>query len=394
MAVKVGSARSDERGKITGGKAGDQKSGREVSTQTWYKHAKGWRVFRCIIPEARPLIAKFMKQACDNDNIGYDQYQRTGKGSLRSLLAKFSYSIKSVSSKCETDCSALVNDCITCALRELGRNDKIPNFTTSSEAKVLLNTGLFVELTGSKYTDKPDFLAAGDVLVTRKKGHTVIVLNDGDKVEGSTPVINITYSLGDRTLRRGMSGADVKELQNMLKELGYEEELGKVDGSFGEKTEAVVKAFQEDHNCDVDGEVGKQTLAALKNASNKTEVKNDTVSDNAIAITGGSVNIRKGPDKNYGPYKTAYKGDKFERVNSSDWVCVEYKDAAYWVSAKYVNNGVCTASSLNVRRGPGTEYTSIGSVKKGYEFKMIETDGWIPIAIGGAVYWVSAKYAE
>lgn len=389
MAVKVGSARSDERGKITGGQAGDQNKGREVSTQNWYKHGKGWRVFRCIIPEARPLIAKYMQQACDNNNIGYDQYGRT---SLRKLLSKFNYIIKNVTTKTETDCSALVGDCITCALRELGRNDTIPNFNTSSEPKVLLNTGLFVELTGSKYTDKSDFLAAGDVLVTRKKGHTVIVLNDGPNVEGgaptvSAPVVNTTYSLGDRILKNGMKGADVKELQQMLEQLGYE--LGEIDGDFGSKTKNAVEAFQEDHNCKVDGEVGKETLTALKNVAKKPEASNNT-----ITIMGNSVNIRKGPSTTYDMYKIAHKGDKFERVASADWACIEYKDAAYWVSANYVKNGVCTASSLNIRRGPGTGYTTIGSVKRGYEFNMIEINGWVPINIGGAVYWVSAKYAE
>ena len=43
--VRVGSARIDERGKAYGGRAGDQ-TGRELSTQKWYLHKKGWRVFR------------------------------------------------------------------------------------------------------------------------------------------------------------------------------------------------------------------------------------------------------------------------------------------------------------------------------------------------------------
>ena len=36
--VRVGSARSNENGGINGGKPGDQKNGREVSTQDWYLH--------------------------------------------------------------------------------------------------------------------------------------------------------------------------------------------------------------------------------------------------------------------------------------------------------------------------------------------------------------------
>ena len=41
MAVIVGSARIDEKGNATGGQAGDQKSGKEVSTQNYYVHSKG-----------------------------------------------------------------------------------------------------------------------------------------------------------------------------------------------------------------------------------------------------------------------------------------------------------------------------------------------------------------
>ena len=72
MAVKVGSARIDENGKIHGGRAGDQ-NGKEVSTQSWYKHKKGWRVLRCKNADKAEKIARAMQAACDNANIGYDQ---------------------------------------------------------------------------------------------------------------------------------------------------------------------------------------------------------------------------------------------------------------------------------------------------------------------------------
>lgn len=47
MAVKLAAANIDERGKATGGKAGDQTS-REVCVRAYYVHSKGWRVFRPI----------------------------------------------------------------------------------------------------------------------------------------------------------------------------------------------------------------------------------------------------------------------------------------------------------------------------------------------------------
>jgi hypothetical protein len=36
----------------------------------------------------------------------------------------------------------------------------------------------------------------------------------------------------------------------------------------------------------------------------------------------------------------------------------------------------------------------VDAVKKGYKFGEIDTNGWVPININGAIYWVSAKYAE
>lgn len=329
MAVKIGSARSDERGKITGGKAGDQKNGNEVSIQNWYKHSKGWRVFRCVIPEMRPLIAKFMQEACDNNNIGYDQYQRTGSGSLRDLLAKFSYKIKSVSAKCETDCSALVADCITCALRAIGRTDKIPNFNTSSLPATLLKTKLFVEMTGTKYTDGSSYLMAGDILCTKKKGHTVIVLNDGTKASSTTSSTSTVkkYKLGDRILKNGMSGADVKELQNGLTKLGFK--LGEVDGKFGDKTEKAVKEFQLVYKLAVDGHVGPKTISAMNNALSKMKV---------VHISGGNCHARKGPEKSYDSLGTAREGKTFEYLgdtSSNGWLKIKFNDKEAWVSGKY-----------------------------------------------------------
>jgi len=45
MSVKLGSARIDENGQAHGGAAGDQ-IGKEVSTQSWYAHSKGWVLLR------------------------------------------------------------------------------------------------------------------------------------------------------------------------------------------------------------------------------------------------------------------------------------------------------------------------------------------------------------
>ena len=70
--------------------------------------------------------------------------------------------------------------------------------------------------------------------------------------------------LGTRLLRRTspyMRGDDVKTLQSMLNVLGFD--CGAVDGIFGDKTRAGVKAFQQANGLAVDGIVGPLTRAAL-----------------------------------------------------------------------------------------------------------------------------------
>ena len=61
--------------------------------------------------------------------------------------------------------------------------------------------------------------------------------------------------------KKGMSGVQVKGLQTMLKEYGYYSAA--IDGSFGDKTEAAVKAFQKAEGLTVDGIVGEKTWARL-----------------------------------------------------------------------------------------------------------------------------------
>ncbi|MDD6049862.1 MAG: peptidoglycan-binding protein [Clostridiales bacterium] len=62
-------------------------------------------------------------------------------------------------------------------------------------------------------------------------------------------------------LKRGDKGAEVKEVQTALKNLGYA--VGKVDGSYGAKTQAAVKLFQARNGMTVDGKVGQRTLDRL-----------------------------------------------------------------------------------------------------------------------------------
>ena len=133
----------------------------------------------------------------------------------------------------------------------------------------MLATGAFVELSGGKYTDRSDYLRKGDVLVTRTQGHTVVVLNDGGKAMLDDPVKE--FALGDRLLKKGMAGADVKALQESLLKLGYALPKHGADGDYGSETVAAVTAFQKAEGLTEDGCYGDKTHAELMDALSDLE---------------------------------------------------------------------------------------------------------------------------
>lgn len=69
------------------------------------------------------------------------------------------------------------------------------------------------------------------------------------------------------TIRRGSKGTDVKEMQTMLYNLGYNLGSYGIDGDFGRATEAAVKEFQRDHKLNQDGVCGPLTWDELEKAN-------------------------------------------------------------------------------------------------------------------------------
>lgn len=173
MSVKIGSARIDENGRASGGMAGDQ-TGREVAEENWYRHPLGWILIRAKTAAMREKLARNMEAACDNPYIGYDQSQNT---SLWNVVKGYAYDCAKVRTACETDCARLVRVCCWYA------GSKPKDFYTASEVDALKATGDFDILTADKYTKTSSNLMRGDILVTKTKGHTVIVLSNGENVK-------------------------------------------------------------------------------------------------------------------------------------------------------------------------------------------------------------------
>jgi hypothetical protein len=133
MSIKIGHAVHDENGKISGGQAGDQ-TGKEVVTRDWYKTT--WHtVLRAKDSKVAEKIAQAMKTACDNNNIGYDQKQRT---TLFAAAQAVGFDLPKVATKCETDCSALVAVCVNSAGVKVSKD-----IYTGNMVDALKTTGAF-----------------------------------------------------------------------------------------------------------------------------------------------------------------------------------------------------------------------------------------------------------
>lgn len=211
--VIIGSARGDERGRASGGKAGDNNK-KEVSNQNYYLHSKGWYRLRAYDYQIRQKLADAMQSACDNDNIGYDQNQRL---TLYNHIKDKDFNPALATIPCETDCSALVRVCLAYAGIMVG------NFTTSNERNVIMATNKF----SCARITKESELMRGDILVTVTKGHTVIVtkaLNEKPLIPvEDSEYIFYTVQKGDTlskiVKRYGTTVAAVQKLNPIIKDV-------------------------------------------------------------------------------------------------------------------------------------------------------------------------------
>lgn len=322
MAVVIGSARIDERGRASGGKAGDQ-TGRELSIQNWYKHTKGWVVLRATDAVKAQKIAQAMQAACANSNIGYDQSQNK---TLWNHVAGKGYDPAKATAKVETDCARLVRVC--CAYAGIIAQD----FYTGNMVARLMATGEFVKLTDAKHCDRSEYLAVGDILVTRTKGHTVVVLTDGPRCDrGDT----CPAELGTRVLTIGMSGADVREMQAGLIRLGYDLGSWGADGDFGDMTEMAVIQFQRDSGLTMDGEYGPKSHAALTQALDKLDSPDGT--RKVVRVTNGNYYVRTEPHTRAATIGVARRGTELPysgETAENGWYKVQFAGAAGWISGK------------------------------------------------------------
>ena len=133
-----------------------------------------------------------------------------------------------------------------------------------------------------------------------------------------------------------------------------------------------------------------------------------------LASSSGRLNVRKGPGTGYATLGQLANGAKVSvTAAQGGWYAIAYNGSTGYVSSAYVvkdgaatptatnapsqpgKSGRVTASSLNVRKGPGTGYARIGSLRLGDTVTFYEQEqGFYRILYQGAVGYVSAQYIK
>lgn len=250
MSVLCGWASIDERGKVSGGKAGDQ-TGKEVKTGPWYDFGQT-TVLRWKDEAKAKKYTKAIKALCKNKHNGYDQLERT---SLYSALKKLGWDYTKLTKDVECDCSELVVCAVNCVLGKAAISSAV---YTGNLNNALMNSGYFKKLTGSKYCNSSNYLAIGDVI--NAPGHHVIsCLENGPKAGKKSD----TSKVAEPTLKKGSTGSEVKKLQSNLNKVLGGDDI-ETDGIFGIDTRDSVKRFQKKYGLSVDGIYGSKSAAKMK----------------------------------------------------------------------------------------------------------------------------------
>ena len=142
--------------------------------------------------------------------------------------------------------------------------------------------------------------------------------------------------LGDRPLENGMSGEDVRELQEGLIRLGYDLGRWGADGDFGDATEEAVRGFQRAKKLPVTGIADAATCEALETALAKLEKPAPNPSQ--VRISGGKCYVRSSPGRDGDKLGVAHDGDTYPyagQTTQNGWIEIEYKGKTGWVSGKY-----------------------------------------------------------
>lgn len=318
MSVLIGHASIDENGKIHSGAAGDQTK-KEVCTRNWYN--KSWDVvLRAKDPKVAEKMAIICEQACANNKIGYDQYQRN---TLYTQAKKVDFNLSKITVGCECDCSSLMCICaIGAGVPEkylyVGNNMK----TTSTMRAAFNNSGMFEILTNSKYLTSDANLKRGDIIIN-EGSHTVMVLSNGSNIK---EVSNITNS---SQTGKGIGTAVSKTAMNVRTSSSTS---GSILGTIPQGTRVEVLEITSNNWYKIVWTNSANGFAYVSNSGNKyfTYTSNSYI----VQVTASALNVRKEPNAKSKINTVIYKNEQYTIVEEKNgWG--KLKSGRGWINLKY-----------------------------------------------------------
>ena len=147
-------------------------------------------------------------------------------------------------------------------------------------------------------------------------------------------------ALGDRVLKKGTRGEDVRKLQKILISLNYALPKYGADGEFGSETEAALRKLQAALGVSADGIYGANTHAALMKFIDNEDAagdEGDPTSPVRIRVTASrAAYVRTGPGTEYPEFTTVHRDEIYESpsVDENGWRSLEVDGRTGWISPK------------------------------------------------------------
>ncbi|MDU0298021.1 SH3 domain-containing protein, partial [Paraclostridium sp. MRS3W1] len=161
----------------------------------------------------------------------------------------------------------------------------------------------------------------------------------------------------------------------------------------------------------------------------KTDINQNNQSESKRTVTADVLNMRSGASTSYRTIAKIKKGTEVELISESNgWSKIKYEGRIGYASSEFLSNEnnvkpsekpstnqntgansnnntnetktigktkVVTATSLNVRSGPSTSNSVIGSLKQNDKVEVIsESNGWSKVKFSGKEGYVSSAYLK
>lgn len=131
----------------------------------------------------------------------------------------------------------------------------------------------------------------------------------------------------------------------------------------------------------------------------ETTITDPITGTKIIVKDGMSVHVRTGPSSDYKSLGVFKGGAEFAFINTEGWFPVKHNNMVLWVSDKYAKNTFSdnieiTGGTVNMRSGPGKDYPSVRLAKRHENYILVHPNGWHTIKYGGIACWIASRYTK